>query len=275
MTSNIPAPQFFTVLQANKIIRHGRYFESVASTNQMALEQALELASGTVLIAGVQTLGRGRLQRTWHTERGDIAMSILLRPPHVGPELFLLPMLPAVAVVTALLRLGFQAKIKWPNDIVIKREGAPLSYCGTYRKVGGILVETVFQKNQLSAAVIGVGINIVSKASSSVNVPHAQGLQEVDPRIDYDTVLGAVLRVWDEMIVANRSAVHWLGVYKESCITLGKPVVVGSGDDAISGHAVDIGSDGCLVVFDGQQERRAYAGDVSQDQHASAPQNSD
>ena len=46
---------------------------------------------------------------------------------------------------------GLEAELKWPNDVVIGRP---------WRKLAGILSETVSASAQVDAVVVGIGINL-------------------------------------------------------------------------------------------------------------------
>jgi BirA family transcriptional regulator, biotin operon repressor / biotin---[acetyl-CoA-carboxylase] ligase len=128
------------------------HLRRTGSTNERARELAIAGAPhGTLVTAEEQTSGRGRQGRRWSAPpRSSVLMSLLLREP---PEL--LPLMAAVAVCDA---AGEQARIKWPNDIVVpvggregEGSGAPLA------KLAGILVEARPQEHW---AVLGIGLNV-------------------------------------------------------------------------------------------------------------------
>jgi BirA family biotin operon repressor/biotin-[acetyl-CoA-carboxylase] ligase len=113
------------------------------STNERARALALAGAPhGTLVSAAEQTAGRGRQGRRWSAPAGSaLLMSLLLRAPP--------PLLPLVAAVAVCDVVGADARIKWPNDIVVAR-GAVLA------KLAGILVEG---RPQEGWAVLGIGLN--------------------------------------------------------------------------------------------------------------------
>ncbi len=126
--------------------------EETDSTNRMARALAESGAcDGTVVVAGRQTAGRGRLGRSW-LSKGDFGLwfSVLLRPqfePNFGG---LLGIGAAVAVARAVDKLtGVRADLKWPNDVLIGG-----------RKVCGVLAEASTVCGRLEWAVVGVGINL-------------------------------------------------------------------------------------------------------------------
>jgi len=121
-----------------------------ASTNAALLAERI---GGPVLLAAdVQSAGRGRRGRRWHSPAGSGALfSLALPMRRPVRELGGLSIVAGVAAVRALRALGAgEASLKWPNDLLVR--GA---------KLGGILVETR-ARGAGSAAVVGIGINHLS-----------------------------------------------------------------------------------------------------------------
>ncbi len=124
--------------------------ESCSSTNDIGRELARDgAADGTVVVAGSQTAGRGRLHRQWHSvpERG-VYMSLILRPRLPVASWGLIPLSAGLAVAKALEELGTpDVDVKWPNDV--RCQG---------RKIAGILCEQVAGSPR--AVIVGLGINV-------------------------------------------------------------------------------------------------------------------
>ena len=141
-----------------------RFYHCIGSTNDEALKWITSGALDRALvIADEQTAGRGRHHRRWVTAPGTaLAFSlILLSPPINKKQLPRLSGLGAVSVREALHRkYALPAQIKWPNDILLN-----------LKKVGGVLVDVIWIGETLSAAVIGIGINIAPESISAVNLP--------------------------------------------------------------------------------------------------------
>ncbi len=130
------------------------YFK-IDSTNDVALALATAdkdgASHGTVVVAEEQRAGRGRLGRSWYSEKSlGIYASVVLRPPlspAAAPALTLTAGVAAHAAVSAIT--GLQVDIRWPNDLLV--DG---------KKVCGILTEMSAELDRLHAVVIGVGINV-------------------------------------------------------------------------------------------------------------------
>ena len=125
------------------------------STNTFALnlcQQNSKPADGTVVIAAYQSAGRGQRGNTWIVEPGkNLTFSVILFPTFISPaEQFQLQVFTSLAVYDYLIQKGIShVSIKWPNDIIIND-----------KKVCGMLVENQLMGNNITATVVGVGLNV-------------------------------------------------------------------------------------------------------------------
>ncbi|MBI3600424.1 MAG: biotin--[acetyl-CoA-carboxylase] ligase [Nitrospinae bacterium] len=147
-------------------------FDTVESTNDTAKGLANKgCKEGTVVIADLQSKGRGRLGRRWGSPAGvGVYLSIILRPSDITPQLTLLAAVAAAEAINKsfkfqvsssklknlknlqLATCNLQPKLKWPNDIIING-----------KKAGGILTESIANGK---AVIVGMGINVNSEPSS-------------------------------------------------------------------------------------------------------------
>jgi BirA family biotin operon repressor/biotin-[acetyl-CoA-carboxylase] ligase len=130
------------------IIHHFR----TGSTNTAALDLAQQGAEhGTVVVAEEQTAGRGRLGRTWYSEKSSgIYASVILRPPFSPTAAPILTLMAGVATQRTLsLVTGLGVDIRWPNDLLVNG-----------KKVCGVLTEMSAELGRLHAVVLGIGINV-------------------------------------------------------------------------------------------------------------------
>ncbi|MBI4690234.1 MAG: biotin--[acetyl-CoA-carboxylase] ligase [Nitrospirae bacterium] len=128
------------------------FLESIDSTNTFAMGLAGKGSPhGTVVIADTQTKGKGRSGRTWVSPpKGNLYMSIILRPEIEPKDATLLVIMAAVACAIAIKKTsGLRVKIKWPNDLMVSD-----------KKLGGILTEMKSDFDRITFAVIGIGINV-------------------------------------------------------------------------------------------------------------------
>ncbi|WP_088315695.1 biotin--[acetyl-CoA-carboxylase] ligase [Kineosporia sp. R_H_3] len=252
-----------------------------ASTNADALARAADgEPEGLVVVTDHQTAGRGRLDRTWETPaRAALAVSVLLRPgtpsttpdgedlPVVAPEHWSwLPLLTGVAAHDALVRTcGLTARLKWPNDVLVPRDGRPGAEAG---KVCGILAELASTPSGI-AVVVGAGIN-VTQTAQELPVPTATSLALAgSATTDRDTVLRAYLRALSDRYRAWRRAAGdprasgIAAAYREACATIGLEVAVELPGGVVRGVADGVDDAGQLLVRDASGAVRALAaGDV-------------
>ena len=123
------------------------HYKTLPSTNAEAKKMILDGAREGVLLAEHQTAGRGRLGRSFFSENG-IFMSVILAPENIPFDTGFLTSAMAVAVCRAITEQGFDAGIKWVNDIYLNG-----------KKICGILAEAVSMGMKTLAYVVGIGIN--------------------------------------------------------------------------------------------------------------------
>ena len=232
------------------------YHERVPSTMDAAMELgAAGCPDGTAVIAEAQSAGRGRLGRSWSSPKHKgIYCSLVLRPEIPPGQAPVLALLAAVAVCEAVENVsGVRCGIKWPNDILLHN-----------RKLGGILTELRAELDRTSYCVIGIGLNVNNAAdelvAGAVSLKEAAG--------------GPVERAALLREIFSRAEAHYsvflkkgggrvLDEWRGRSVTLGSRVKVDAKGRHAEGVAVDIDSDGGLMVRDDSGIVRKFtAGDV-------------
>lgn len=245
-------------------VREIRWVPETGSTNEDLLVAARAgEAAGLVLMADHQTAGRGRLDRSWTAPPGSsLLLSVLLRPDLPLEQVHLAVSAVGVAVVEAVEALGVDAVLKWPNDVVVERDG-------WVRKLGGILAESVVAGGSVDAVVVGLGLN--------VDWPADRPPEVADLAVTLGDLLGEPPSVADVAVAVLRGVESWLGRlgtapgratlvhrYRDHCATLGHRVRVEMPGERFEGVARDLTADGHLLVeVPGEVEwRPVLAGDV-------------
>ena len=229
------------------------YLAITSSTQDVAREMADHGApEGTVVIAGIQQSGRGRLGRSWLSPEGGLATSIILRPAMSAVPL--LPAISALSVFRTIKGLGIEASIKWPNDILISG-----------RKVCGILIEHGLINGAVSYSIIGIGINI--NFDTGLYPEIAGFATSLSVQLGHELPAGQVaLRVYTELEDLYLRAVKPDVIIREwaaNMNTIGRRVKVQSGNSAIEGVAETINGSGHLVLrLDDGSVQEILAGDV-------------
>ena len=227
------------------------YFPEIGSTMDAARELAKKGAGeGTIVIAEVQTRGRGRLSREWLSPKGGIYFTLLLRPrisPAYAPRINLMA---SVAVAATIRKLfGLNAELKWPNDVLI--EG---------KKLCGILAEMDAEMDVVNFVNLGIGINantsIPQFEKTVTSLKHALG-KEISRKKFLSALLVEINRRQARLMKANL-----LEEWKKLSVTLNKDVRIVAPGEVIVGQAIDIDTTGALIVKgkDGSV-KKAVAGD--------------
>lgn len=138
--------------------------EETASTQDVAkaLAETSALEDCVLVQAQRQSAGRGRYERTWDAKDGGLYISLLLNPGKKVHNTADLSIKTGQAVAAALSGLyDIKTKIKLPNDVLALHNGE-------YKKISGILIETAYSQDNLEWLIIGIGVNINNKVSSSL-----------------------------------------------------------------------------------------------------------
>lgn len=216
----------------------------VDSTNDEA-KKRLQKSSSVLVVAQAQWRGRGRGSRSWESPPGGLWFSLGFKEVLSKGSPSFIPILAGVAVADGLRSLGFAARIKWPNDVLI--EG---------KKVAGILVEADTKEGEPTGLVIGIGINVnipEKELQEKVRETKVGTLMEIaGQRLDLLEVLTRVLQEFFYLWPLWRSG-HLEPIrerWGELSSTLNRPVTVldRRGGIRIEGIAVDLDPDGALLV---------------------------
>ena len=236
-------------------------YEDISSTNDELKKMAKNgAAEGTVVISDHQSGGKGRRGRSFFSPPDSgIYMSLLFRPDEKKPsDILKLTSYAAVAVSCAVTDVcGVKTGIKWVNDI----------YIGD-KKICGILAEAVTDKSgTIGTVVAGIGINVYEPPVIPDEIKDIVGYiypgiehfqdESFDRNIKADQdgninirnmiIASVINNLYDHYYSSDDSAV--MEQYRQDSIVLGRRVVYGA-DLEYTGVAVDIDSDGALIVED-------------------------
>jgi len=215
----------------------------VSSTQDWAESLALRGApDGTVVLAEHQTAGRGRAGRRWLAPPGSsLLVSLILRPDLPTDRLHLLTALGGLAVLAGIRTItGLACRLKWPNDIV---------WAG--RKLGGLLTQTEIVGDQVTVALLGLGLNVnfdpalyPDLAASATSLQCALGRPV--PRLPLLVASLQALATYRPALQTAPAALH--AAWRAAIETLGQTVVVTTPTGALAGLAEDVDERGALIV---------------------------
>lgn len=220
-----------------------QYYDSIDSTNTYAKKIAAEGApAGTVVIAGHQTAGRGRLGRSFSSPANmGLYLSVILRPDCKPTELMHLTCAAGVAACEAVEQAtGTVPMIKWTNDLILGK-----------RKLGGILTELSIDplSQKVAWAVIGIGINCCQKSRDFPEEIRHMACSLNIKWSEVDRLAAALVQSLyrlDSALLNEKESI--LEEFTKRCITIGSQISVVRGEDVGHGRAIGVDSDAGLIV---------------------------
>jgi BirA family biotin operon repressor/biotin-[acetyl-CoA-carboxylase] ligase len=237
-------PEVWT-LDTRRLGRRTLVFPQLDSTNNYAAAMADDPSNdGVAVLADEQTAGRGQHGRTWTAApRASVLLSLLLFPPPPLRRPAVLTAWAAVSVCETVRRaVGVQAKIKWPNDVLLKG-----------KKVCGILIE------QGRGTVAGIGLNVRQTAAdfAAAGLPFATSLgQHTTTALDTHAVARTLLGVLDEEYarLCDGDLAALEACWKWHLGLLGKDVRAECFDGEVCGRLLEVAFDGVVLRTPGGTE---------------------
>ena len=227
-------------------------FDTLDSTNDKLATMAAEGAPEfTAVMADEQTRGKGRAGRNWWSPRGNLYLSVLLRPRIAAAMLPRVSILASLALFRAIGDKTGKLALKWPNDLLLGN-----------RKVAGILPTARTEGGRVNWVVIGFGVNLAEPETSAPGELHGciaylGEVVEVSPEELARRViaeLGEVAKAFD--------GAGWENIRKEWSrhALFGPSYLLKDGEDEV-GLAEDGGlimetAEGQLTVHTGELERK-------------------
>ena len=221
-----------------KIIR----LAEVDSTNEYAKHLiGMGAEEGLAIVSETQTKGKGRLDRLWESPKGGLWLSIILEPeePISGDKLGILPLMAGCAAAGAIQCTGLNARVKWPNDVIIHG-----------KKACGILSESITHDGR-RYVIIGIGINVNNKVREGYEFSDVSTsiIEEIGQSMDIELVERALLsemnRLYRSMKEDSRLV---LEEWKKMADTIGRRVVIITPSGDVTGTAKDIDENGALLM---------------------------
>ena len=236
------------------------YYPELGSTMDEAARLAAEdVGEGTVVIAEVQTAGRGRQGRSWVSRPGNLLLSVLFRP--AISQLPYISIIGGLAAARAVRKVaGLDPRIKWPNDLMLDGN-----------KVAGILAESAIEGESVCYAVLGIGINVAHYpdddeeiAGIATSVNRAAGKE-----VSRESLLRQVLMDLDDLYrrlpepgqdTTNSPVAEWTQLLE----TTGRRVTATFRDERFEGEAVGVDETGNLLLrLQSGEIKILTAGDVT------------
>jgi len=245
-------------LNQNQLWHSVYYFRELTSTNDYAKQIGGTLKEkGALIVADIQTSGRGRMGRVWESPaQTGLWMSLLVKPPFEPVHASKLTQLAALAVSKAIeSTCGLDNQIKWPNDIHIRD-----------KKVCGILTEMNAELSGINYLIIGIGVNVNTEVFSEDLKQSATSLcLEKGQTIDRLKLLGAIVREFEALYLAFEETLS-LEVIRDELIRrsniIGQRVSILHNNVPLEVDAIDIDNAGNLIVDCDGERLQIFYGEV-------------
>jgi BirA family biotin operon repressor/biotin-[acetyl-CoA-carboxylase] ligase len=234
-------------------------YDTIDSTNTKAKELAEQgYPSGTLVVADQQIAGKGRRGRSWESPSGcGIFMTLMLKPDINPNNASMLTLVAALATAKAITDVtGADARIKWPNDIVI--DG---------RKICGILTEMSAQFDYINHIVIGIGVNVHNEQfPEEIRGTAGSLLLACGRRFHRAELIARFLERFEESYAVFRQTEDLEGLMKEYnalLVNANQQVRVLDPKEPFEGKAIGITKKGELIVDTWESRKLVSSGEVS------------
>ena len=231
------------------------HFNSLTSTQDKAKEFAKKGLSNVVVIADIQTRGRGRFKRKWFSSKGGLWLSILLKPGKVE-NLQYLTFVAAISVVKSIKKIAnLNTNIKWHNDVHYKG-----------KKLCGILTEGIFGRD--NHVIIGIGINVNQNIfpdeikNTTVSLKMIKN-KKINIKKLTKNIINEFFILYCRYYDKNKFK-NILRIWKIYCDTISKNVVVITRTKKLSGKAIGVDSNcNLLLRLKNNKTAKIVEGDVN------------
>lgn len=214
------------------------FFDELVSTMDTALDLARnDCKSGTVVVAGRQTKGRGRMTRVWHSKEGGLYFTVVLKPDLPLVKAPLVCFAASFAMAQTLNQcFGVDARVKWPNDLLVESS-----------KISGMLSQIEIQADRILFLNIGIGLNVNNMPAELL--PESTSLRAIlNRRLSRKEILFDFLNRLDTRLSSHDAVDAIIADWKTLTVTIGRTVKIITSRGVYQGIARDVDSSGALIL---------------------------
>lgn len=234
-------------------------FTSIDSTNRF-LKDLPASNQLDICCAEMQTQGRGRFGRHWHSPFGEnIYCSSRWNLNFDLTKLSGLSLVTSLAILAALkeFEVSPEIQIKWPNDLY-----------WSDKKLCGSLIEIVAQSNGNAQVIIGIGLNVNTDTENHPlpEQPWCSLYEITKQHFNRNHLVAALINKLNQYITQfmNNDLNYFMDEWNEVDYLAGKAITVTQPSATLSGRAAGINSIGQLILIDASGiEHRLSSGDTS------------
>lgn len=217
------------------------YFEEMASSNDYAAELVTKgYGSGNLVLAEVQSAGRGRGGNSWVCPAGNGLLFSLVLEPNIAKKYWpRLALASGLAVAQVLEKYIDGVEIKWPNDVWIRG-----------KKCGGVLIEGAGD-----CVIVGVGINVsvvdfpqeLEKSATSLA---REGVMNISREVLLAEIIIGIFR-WGSCCGGSYSQV--VKEVRRRCALTGRRIKMIYDGERIEGVMIGLSDEGYLLLECGSE----------------------
>ncbi len=201
------------------------------------------------VLASEQTGGKGRNGKSFVSKKNNgVYLSLCFPAGEISIKKELITPAVAVAAVKAISRFGFDAQIKWVNDIF---------YGG--KKISGILCEAITDPKTLSVTgfICGIGVNTGKKGLNG-ELKEIAGFIPVKA----DKLAGELIKeITNELCHGENADIA--ARYRALQLIFGKEITFSHNGNILSGKAVNTDENGALTVLSDGKEITVKSGEIT------------
>ncbi|KLO21616.1 biotin-(acetyl-CoA carboxylase) ligase [Marinitoga sp. 1197] len=232
------------------------YFDTIDSTNAYLKKYWKKLPSETIVWASKQTGGYGRMKRKWISQRGGLWFSVLFKPKNRPMNPWHYVRLYTMSIKYVLSKYRLETVIKWPNDLLVNN-----------KKICGILGEGIYVGNNISAIIVGIGLNVNNIIPDDLKNIATSYVEEKNKELNLKKLLKqinstAYYKYYLKYFKKDKISIFTKLWIKNLNIRHGDFIKIISQSIEKRGKIVSIHGDYLEIDFDGKIEK-IYAGEVS------------
>jgi len=222
------------------------------STHKYMRENAANLPEWAVVTAEYQTGGRGRHGRAWVAPKGkNLCFNVLLPAENLKPEFYApTTQIAAITLANMLRKNGIDAKIKWPNDILVNKQ-----------KICGIISELLSHATKIS---LGIGLNVNTESFAGLDRPATSMFIEKGKTFDRDVLLQEFLANFKENfeLLCKEGLVPFIEEWRKMGCFIGDKAKISEGGTVLEGIIEAVQNDGSLLFRTENGLKTIWSGDL-------------
>ena len=189
-----------------------KIFEELDSTNNFVKMNASNLDNGAIIVAEMQTKGRGQRDNTWISKKGNLYFSIILKEGVQRDNVFKHIVQSSLAIIETLNHFKIDAMIKYPNDCLVDN-----------KKISGVLIESLGSK-KIDYIVIGIGLNVNQVIFDELSNKATSMKLKLERDIEVRNVLQILIKKYNEILEINYNDLF--DEYLKSSVVINKSVKI-------------------------------------------------